>query len=68
MDDHVPFIDAFIAVILAVAFMGLAVCLPLALKIKDLKQQAIQLNHAEYNKTMGNWQWVTNKIGKLEAQ
>jgi len=29
---------------------------------RDLKEEAIQLNYAEYNSTNGNWQWITNSI------
>lgn len=29
---------------------------------ENLKKEAIQLNHAEYNRTNGNWQWITNSV------
>ena len=33
-------------------------------KITELKETAIGLGCAEYNRTNGNWQWITNRLDK----
>jgi hypothetical protein len=33
-------------------------------QLNDMKQQAIVLGYAEYNRTNGGWQWVTNNLAE----
>jgi hypothetical protein len=46
-----------VVVVLVFAFTAYAT---LRDDIYRLKEEAITLNHAEYNRVTGEWQWITN--------
>lgn len=57
--DHDDFLLFFVFGIFVI--FGFGGCVSMAKRCGEIQQEAIQLGYAEYNKTNGTWQWVTNK-------
>ena len=69
MNENVPnFLRGLIIGIVMVTFFILTPLITInndkKIDLKNLKQEAIQLNYAEYNSTNGVWQWKTNLENK----
>jgi hypothetical protein len=51
-------IASIITVVFVIIILFFANC-ALVTYVKTLEQQAIEYNYAEFNRTNGNWQWIT---------
>lgn len=53
--------DIIIVTMFVLTIFGIIGCRTMGQKTMSLEKQAVILGFAEYNKTNGNWQWITNK-------